>query len=112
MHTIKLLLTYYLNISVQAANLSDCRIESNRKKIDSVARIESNRNFFCPNWNALWRQPAPKMSEGTKTQHRGGGQNGLAPTTFDLLLMRYAKQLLAIYVVFHLINFSILLLAT
>ena len=27
------------------------RIES--KKIDSVARIESNRNFFCPNWNAL-----------------------------------------------------------
>jgi len=30
MHTIKLLLTYYLNISVQAANLSECRIESNR----------------------------------------------------------------------------------
>ena len=30
MHTIKLLLTSYLNISVQAANLSDCRIESNR----------------------------------------------------------------------------------
>ena len=28
--------------------------ESNRiEKIDSVARIESNRNFFCPNWNAL-----------------------------------------------------------
>jgi len=51
MHTIKLglLLTYYLNIRVQAANLSDCRIE----KIDSVARIKSNRNFFCPNWNAL-----------------------------------------------------------
>jgi len=48
MHTIKLLLTYYLKISVQAANLSDCRIESNRKKIDSVARIESNRNFFLP----------------------------------------------------------------
>ena len=36
----KLLLTYYLNISVQAGNLSDCR-------------IESNRNFFSPNWNAL-----------------------------------------------------------
>ena len=30
---------YYLNISVQAANLSDWRIES--KKIYSVARIES-----------------------------------------------------------------------
>jgi len=25
------------------------------EKIDSVARIESNRNFFCPNWNALSR---------------------------------------------------------
>jgi len=47
---------YYLNISVEAANLSDWRIESNRKKIDSVARIESNRiesKLFCPNWNAL-----------------------------------------------------------
>ena len=43
MHTIKLLLTYYLNISVQAANSSDCRIESKRKKIDPVAKIESNR---------------------------------------------------------------------
>jgi len=40
MHTIKLLLTYYLNISVQAANLLYCRIES--KKIDSAARVESN----------------------------------------------------------------------
>jgi len=30
--------------------------ESNRiQKIDSVARIESNRNFFSPNWNALRR---------------------------------------------------------
>ena len=41
---------YYLNISVEAANLSDWRIES--KKIDSVARIESK--VFCPNWNALF----------------------------------------------------------
>ena len=42
---------YYLNISVEAANLSDWRIESNRKK--SIRQRESNRNFFCPNWNAL-----------------------------------------------------------
>ena len=50
----KLLLTYYLNIRVQAANLSDCRFESNRKnRFGSENRIESNRNFFCPNWNAL-----------------------------------------------------------
>ena len=48
-HTIKkLLLTYYLNISVQAANLSDCRIESNRKnRFGSENQIESNRNFFA-----------------------------------------------------------------
>ena len=46
MHTIKLLLTYYMNISVQAANLLDCRIESNR--------IET---FFCPNWNAILARP-------------------------------------------------------
>jgi len=31
---------YYLNISVEEADFSDWR-------------IESNRNFFCPNWNAL-----------------------------------------------------------
>jgi len=47
---------YYLklNISVEAANLSDWRIESNRKnRFGSENRIEPNRNFFCPNWNAL-----------------------------------------------------------
>ena len=45
---------YYLNISVEAAILSDWRIESNRKnRFGSENRIESNRNFFCPNWNAL-----------------------------------------------------------
>ena len=38
---------YYLNISVEAANLSDWQIESNR--------IET---FFCPNWNALPCCPA------------------------------------------------------
>ena len=47
-------LHYYLNISVEAANLSDWRIESNRKnRFGGENRIESNRNFFCPNWNAL-----------------------------------------------------------
>jgi len=33
-----------LNISVEAANLSDWQ-------------IESNRSFFCPNWNALEHIP-------------------------------------------------------
>jgi len=38
----KLLLTYYSNISVQAANLSQCRIESNRKnRFGSEDRIET-----------------------------------------------------------------------
>ena len=46
MHTVKLLLTYYL--SEQAANIYQIA-ESNRiEKINSVARIESNRNFFLP----------------------------------------------------------------
>ena len=41
----KLLLTYYSNISVQAANLSQCRIESNRKnRFGSEDRIET---FFA-----------------------------------------------------------------
>jgi len=44
MHTIKITPNLILNISVQAANLSDCRIE--QKKIDSVARIESK--LFLP----------------------------------------------------------------
>ena len=48
----KLLLTYYLNISVQAANLSHCRIES--KKIYSVARIESK--LFLPELECSSRQ--------------------------------------------------------
>jgi len=43
---------YYLNISVEAANLSDWQIESNRKnRFGSENRIESK--LFCPNWNAL-----------------------------------------------------------
>ena len=43
---------YYLNISAEAANLSDWRIESNRKnRFGSENRIESK--LFCPNWNAL-----------------------------------------------------------
>jgi len=47
MHTITLLLTYYLNISVQAAYLSDCRIESNSKnRFGSENRIESK--LFLP----------------------------------------------------------------
>ena len=47
----KLLLTYYFNISVQAANLSDCRIESKKNRFGSENRIKSK--LFCPNWNAL-----------------------------------------------------------
>jgi len=43
---------YYLNISVEAANLSYWRIESNQKnRFGSENRIESK--LFRPNWNAL-----------------------------------------------------------
>ena len=39
---------YYLNISVEAANLSDWRIESSRKnRFGSENRIESNQNIFA-----------------------------------------------------------------
>ena len=39
---------YYLNISVETANLSDWRIESNRKnRFGSENRIESNQNIFA-----------------------------------------------------------------
>jgi len=55
MHTIKLLVTYYLNISVQAANLLDCRIESNRKnRFGSENRIESK--LFWPELGCSNRQ--------------------------------------------------------
>jgi len=46
MHTIKLLLTYYLNISVQAANLSDCRIESNRIKT-FLPELECSSDWYA-----------------------------------------------------------------
>ena len=47
MHTIKILLvTYYLDISVQAANLSDCRNESKKNRFSTENRIKSK--FFLP----------------------------------------------------------------
>ena len=57
---------YYLNISVEAANLSDWQIESNRNnRFGSENRIESNRNFFCPNWNALLATTPPSRAAHT-----------------------------------------------
>ena len=50
MHAIKITLNLLLVYKRQIYQIA----ESNRiKKIDSIARIESNRNFFRPNWNAL-----------------------------------------------------------
>ena len=40
----KLLLTYYLNISVEAANLSDCQIKSKKNRFGSENRMET---FFA-----------------------------------------------------------------
>ena len=71
----------------------NCRIES--KKINSVARIESNRNFFCPNWNALqhgrsinsehdtW-QPRLSCGCGQSMQRRSANDQGLTATA-DIL---------------------------
>ena len=60
MNTIKILLTYYLNVSVHT-QIYQIAESSRIKKIDSIARIESNRNFFCPNWNALLAAYMHKM---------------------------------------------------
>jgi len=54
-----------LNISVQAADLSDCR-------------IESNRNYFGPNWNAVLLHYSAKQkywNQGTESEYfaRYGG---------------------------------------
>ena len=38
------------------------------EKIDLVARIESNRNFFCPNWNALLSTLSPYISVHRKIE--------------------------------------------
>ena len=56
-------------ISVQAANLSDCR-------------IEWNRNFFCPNWNALI--PVGKLFAGGAAGREDvdGGRNVAAVDRF------------------------------
>jgi len=54
MHTIKLLLTYYLNISVEAANLSDCRIESNRIETFLPELECSSPQSFVDKWSEMF----------------------------------------------------------
>jgi len=55
MHTIKITVNELFKILVYKRQIYQIaesnRIEKNR--FDSENRIESNRNFFCPNWNAL-----------------------------------------------------------
>ena len=51
MHTLKV--TPNLLFGYQCTSGKFIRLPNRIEKIDSVARIESNRNFFCPNWNAL-----------------------------------------------------------
>ena len=51
---------YYLNISVEAAKLSDWR-------------IESNRNCFCPNWNALLDSGQTALRTGVCVESRTRG---------------------------------------
>jgi len=50
MHTIK---TPNLLFEYQCTSGKFIRLPNQIEKIDSVARIESNWNFFSPNWNAL-----------------------------------------------------------
>jgi len=56
------------HISVQAANLSDCRIESNRKnRFGSENRIESNLNFFA-GIGMLYRDVGYTLTMQTSTE--------------------------------------------
>ena len=72
--TIKLLLTYYLNIGVQAANLSDCRIESNRNFF--VARIGM---LYC---SQRGEQSAErKRARGARSERGAGSFDKLTPTS-------------------------------
>jgi len=61
-----------VNISVQAANVSNWRIES--KKIDSVARIESK--LFCLNWKLYFalRIVLLDIKGDHETSHIGGAE--------------------------------------
>ena len=51
MHTIKI--THNLLLEYQCTSHKFIRLPNRMEKIDSVARIQSNRNFFCQNRNAL-----------------------------------------------------------
>ena len=51
MHAIKI--TPNLLFEYQCISGKFIRLPNRIEKIDSLGRIESNRNFFCPNWNAL-----------------------------------------------------------
>jgi len=66
MHTIKLLLTYYLNISVQAANLSDCRIESNRlfflPELECSSGDHATRQRIC----SLYRREGLEAADASR----------------------------------------------
>jgi len=58
MHIVKI--TPNLIFEYQCTSGKFIRLPNRIEKIDSVAKIESNRieTFFCPNWNALvgcWR---------------------------------------------------------
>jgi len=64
MHTIKI--TLNLLFEYQCTSGKFIRLPNRiEKKIDSVARIESNGNFFCPNWNALLSATSYQVQEGT-----------------------------------------------
>ena len=51
MHTIKI--TPNLLLEYQCTSGKFIRLPNRIEKIYSAVKIESNRNFFCPNWNAL-----------------------------------------------------------
>jgi len=70
MHTIKItpnFLFEYRRTSGKFIRFPN-RIESKKNRFNSENRIESNRNFFCPNWNAL--PVGPECRRGLITQRQ------------------------------------------
>jgi len=71
MHTVKIavnLLFEYQCTGGKFISLAN-RIESKKNRFGVENRIQSNRNFFCPNWNALIQTIA--YAEGTQSERAG-----------------------------------------
>ena len=83
MHTIKI--TPNLPFEYQCTSGKFIRLPNRIEKIDSVARIELNGNFFCPNWNALHYSFIPRTSGGKLSKNHDSTKKRTTKQTAVLL---------------------------